>query len=704
MELWEQAYQVLLNSPSDLVLLLDLGGRIDFVNATFLQLSGLRLDSVIGRGLDEILPPALAAKRMEVVAEVARTGQSTRFEDQGVSAWFDNSVYPIFSATGQVEKIAVIARDITHRKKIEHELKLSHQTLIETEHALRQRENQLRAVINYAPIILIVIEADGTIRMAEGRDLAAANYPPEVLIGQNVLRIVSEFPVAEKMVERALSGEAFSQIYTFAGNLIYDVTFSPQLGDSGRLETVFVTAVEFTQKASMLKKLELNRDELTREVEARTAELAQANRELRAEIALRSQAEKELRRQAGHAQALVRAAAHASAAHGLVQIAEAICNVAIETVSDYPLAALGLFEIDSERMQLLATAGNFEDTLAKTTRLSRRAYEILLERHGAPIVIPDTQAIADFVEETAIPSMRARTIISMPLFSDGELFGCLNVASIGEVRLPQEDEIKLLQGLADQARLTILNFQLIQMLTDSQRNLRTLSESLVQIQETERANLARELHDEIGQLLTSVEMNLDYLVRSAQSQNPPENIVESLTNIRSQVQQLLRRVREMSLDLRPPMLEQLGLVRALLDHFDRFTRLTNIRIEFRRRGVLNRYDAQIEINVFRIIQEALTNIARHAQVAEAGVMLWSTPTRLGVKIEDHGRGFCLSEVEQNRRTSGVIGMYERAASCGGHLEIETAPGRGVSLTLEIPLDIAPALDMGKLPVDLSFDF
>jgi signal transduction histidine kinase len=271
------------------------------------------------------------------------------------------------------------------------------------------------------------------------------------------------------------------------------------------------------------------------------------------------------------------------------------------------------------------------------------------------------------------------------MYQDDELSGILTVVSIKEVHLPDQEELSLLMGVRYQARLALANAQLIQKLKTSQERLRMLSARLVEIQESERRFLARKLHDDIGQALTSLSFNLELIARNAHKVGALKGIVEPMGEIRDQVNGLLQMVRNLSLDLRPALLDDLGLLPALLDYFERFTIETGVRVNLKRSGLTERLDPQVETSVFRIFQEALQNVAHHAQTGAVDVLIWADAKMLGAKIQDAGMGFNVPVTELTARAGGLSRMSERVLSCGGQLEIESKPGRGTTLTLEIPL-------------------
>jgi signal transduction histidine kinase len=227
--------------------------------------------------------------------------------------------------------------------------------------------------------------------------------------------------------------------------------------------------------------------------------------------------------------------------------------------------------------------------------------------------------------------------------------------------------------------------QLFQELERSRNNLQQLSRRLVQIQEAERRRIALELHDQVGQELTALKLSLE----RCQEFNPagPNTVFEE-THARAS--RLLTMVRDLSLDLRPTMLDDLGLLDALLWYFDRFKASSGLRIDFKHRDLGHRrFAPEIETAAFRIVQEALTNVTRHSQARSVRIWLWASKERLMLSIEDQGVGFDAEAVLRAGTSTGLSGMRERAALLGGHLSIDSVVGRGTSLTAELPLQDKP---------------
>jgi signal transduction histidine kinase len=220
----------------------------------------------------------------------------------------------------------------------------------------------------------------------------------------------------------------------------------------------------------------------------------------------------------------------------------------------------------------------------------------------------------------------------------------------------------------------------VRKLTEAQLALRSqVSSRLMEVQETERRHLARELHDEIGQLLTGLRLMLRL------NGDSDKSIEARLEQARTTVDDLLGRVRGLSFDLRPADLDYLGLLPALLALFERYTAQTRVVVTFKHQGVEGRFAPEVETGAYRIVQEALTNAARHACVTSVNVRVWADAEKLNLQIEDRGRGFDPDTVLKAPRSSGLIGMQERSRLLRGRLTIEPAPGSGTTISAELPL-------------------
>ena len=216
------------------------------------------------------------------------------------------------------------------------------------------------------------------------------------------------------------------------------------------------------------------------------------------------------------------------------------------------------------------------------------------------------------------------------------------------------------------------------------RKLQVLSRRLVEAQETERRNIARELHDEIGQALTVMQLNLQAMLQSPGADALSPRLNESL----KVVDRVLEQVQDISLDLRPSILDDLGLEPALRWYTDRQAALVELKVEFHADPLEQRLDPVIETECFRVAQEALTNVVRHAQAKTVTVELHKEAGQLHLCVRDDGIGFEVATIREKAvrgASLGLLSMEERAVLAGGRLEFNSVPGRGTEVHAWFPL-------------------
>lgn len=207
---------------------------------------------------------------------------------------------------------------------------------------------------------------------------------------------------------------------------------------------------------------------------------------------------------------------------------------------------------------------------------------------------------------------------------------------------------------------------------------------ILHAQEEERKRIARELHDETSQVLTSLLISLALLEESVSDATARERVGET----RALAHQTLRAVRNISLDLRPSALDDLGLLPALRWYVKQYQQKCGVEVELAASGLKERLPSEIETALYRIIQESLTNTARHAQARHVWVTLTEDGLLLRATVRDDGRGFDAATILKKPwqdRGLGLAGMQERAALLGGAVEIDSEPGAGALITVTIPL-------------------
>jgi signal transduction histidine kinase len=229
--------------------------------------------------------------------------------------------------------------------------------------------------------------------------------------------------------------------------------------------------------------------------------------------------------------------------------------------------------------------------------------------------------------------------------------------------------------------------------------LQRLSARLLEVEEEGRRQLARELHDEIGQSLALLQIEISR-AQSSVSSGQAEGLPERLEKARALAQETVQTIRNISLLLRPALLDDLGLAPALQFQVEHFLRRSGITCEYIEENVSDDLPDSVKTCVYRIVQEALHNCEKHSGANRVLVAVRQYPGVLQVEITDNGRGFQRNEKGMPFRTTGLglLGIRERTANVGGSLEIDSTPGRGARLALGIPIPevhVSPAAPVGS---------
>jgi len=283
-----------------------------------------------------------------------------------------------------------------------------------------------------------------------------------------------------------------------------------------------------------------------------------------------------------------------------------------------------------------------------------------------------------------------RSELCVPLKVGEKVIGALNVETDRLDAYDQRDE-RLLAALAGPAALSIQNARLFEEVRVGAERLGQLSRRLLDAQETERRHIAGELHDEIGQALTVLKINL----RTAQRFTDSGELTLCLDGCVCAVVDLLEQVRGLSLDLRPSLLDDLGLAPALRWYLERQAQKLGLVAHLACDLPEGRLPPEIEIGCFRIVQEALTNVMRHAKASQVHVDLRRDGDALYLTIHDDGKGFDVQAARiglMRGESMGLLGMEERAHLLGGRIEIESEPGQGTEIQVCLPW---PGLSAGQ---------
>lgn len=228
--------------------------------------------------------------------------------------------------------------------------------------------------------------------------------------------------------------------------------------------------------------------------------------------------------------------------------------------------------------------------------------------------------------------------------------------------------------------------RLFEAVNQQREQLRALANRLTEVQEAERKQLARDLHDHLGQVLTAISINLASVKDELPADCVPR-LKDRLVEASLLTDQTLEQIRELSLNLRPPMLDDLGLIPTLRWYVKQYANRLNLKTRLEAQQLEERLPPALETALYRVVQEALTNVARHAQANQVQVRLQRQEAMIMICIEDDGQGFDVAKVIASKaavKGMGLLGMRERITLLGGRLDIQSQPGQGTRLRVEVP--------------------
>ncbi|WP_458010784.1 histidine kinase N-terminal 7TM domain-containing protein [Candidatus Solincola sp.] len=274
--------------------------------------------------------------------------------------------------------------------------------------------------------------------------------------------------------------------------------------------------------------------------------------------------------------------------------------------------------------------------------------------------------------------------ISLPLEVGGERVGLLWLGGKMDGSPFSLEELDHLVALCAQVAVSLLNARLVQEIVDRNRRLRELAQRVSSAQEEERIRISRELHDGLAPFFLDILYGLDVLEREAGN---ADGLSDGVEDIRARARQGLQELRRLISDLRPSSLEVLGLRDSLASYLERFGVENGLEVRFECRGSLQGLDALSEMTLFRVAQEALSNVARHARARMVRLSLEEGDGQVHLEVEDDGTGFVLDDFIRRGDIVPCLGlrsMEERAELAGGRLSVDTGPGRGTRISLRVP--------------------
>ncbi len=296
---------------------------------------------------------------------------------------------------------------------------------------------------------------------------------------------------------------------------------------------------------------------------------------------------------------------------------------------------------------------------------------------GRPTVIDDYQtyprAVPDFLQAGLT------SVAAVPIVSGERIFGALSVLSIKKARGFSDRDVAILTAIGRQSGIAIENAYLYE-------NMRFYARRITQAQENERKRIARELHDDTIQSLVALSRRLEALATS--NDLMPESTAQHVSELQAATGDVIKRVRRFSQDLRPSILDDLGLLPTLEELTSELGRQDGLQTEFRVVGEERRLSSEAELTLFRIAQEALNNVRKHAQATRVTTTVKMGDSAINMTVQDDGQGFrppTLIEHPASVDKLGLIGMHERARLLGGTLVVDSEPGRGTTIIVNVPI-------------------
>lgn len=354
-------------------------------------------------------------------------------------------------------------------------------------------------------------------------------------------------------------------------------------------------------------------------------------------------------------------------------------------------ASVILFDFEAHEALVLTVEVSGETRVPAGLRQPLPTDWVAALQQGQTLGVVDTLALAQ-----PLPLVKMltddgiRSCINVPLLAGSELLGVVNLGS----DLPGAFKAEYIE-MAEEATIVLAialqQARLHEQVSRARERLEVLSHRLLEAQETERRHLARELHDEIGQTLSMVKIDLQTMQQLPQARPLAAQLGESI----SLVERALHQVRALSVELRPSLLDDLGLIPALRWYVDRQAQRGGFTARFVAAPLQARLTSELETVCYRLVQEALTNVVRYAQARQVEVELQQREAELCLFIRDDGLGFdvaaALKQVMQGT-SLGLLSMQERVSLVGGQIEIKSAPRQGTVIQARLPLKYAPPVN------------
>jgi PAS domain S-box-containing protein len=687
------------NSIDTLIAYMDRDFNFIRVNETYARSAGHPVEFLIGKNHFDLYPHE---ENQAIFQRVVDTGEPfsimekpfeyAEYPERGVTYW-NWSLQPVKTADGAVQGVVLSLVDVTERKRAQLQLARRNQELLEMSNAERRQRELAEGLVQSIVVLNSSLDLDyvlntileqlrrsvpfsmAGITLIEGSSVRVVRYTGIDNHPESDRAIGADYPLKDYSLLKRISSTQ-QPIY------IEDVNESPYWSSVPGLEWVrSYIAAPLINAGQVRGMLNLASDQpgyfSQKTVEhlvafAAPAALALQNAQLfKAELTARQLAE-----------------TLSAASLALTQTLnfETVINTLLEFVCrliPYERVYIAIAENEAHLVVRASRGCEAQIDPTRVVNTSIDAWDIpnlqQVYTTQKSLLISDTHQYPGwtaFLEDKNI-----RSWLGIPMVAAGKVIGILVLAK-NEPDQYTSEHVRLAEGIVAQASVAIQNAWLFEQVRSGHERLQSLSRRLVEVQESERRYIARELHDETSQALTAVKFGLRLL---EQEVDQPQNLLQRVADLKQLTDKILEELHRLAMDLRPASLDHLGLVAAL----DQLAKSTQERyqldIRFKIKGFSGdvRLPDYLETSLYRIVQEALTNAIRHAQAHSIDVILELLGEKAIVIIEDDGIGFDTSVIRRSSHL-GLLGMQERAQTIGGTFVIESRPGGGTTIVAEIP--------------------
>lgn len=694
----EERLRALVQSLDEIVFEFDEDGRYISVWTHNESLLARPASELLGCSINDIFGEESARGLMEAFARIIAGGEPETLEYeldlQNGRRWFQARLSPIKKPNGTCNSICMLARDITARR--------------EADDQLRRSEERFRLLVegvrDYA---ICLLDSQGHIISWNSGAQRLGGYHGDEILGRHFSCFYTPEDIEEGKPQMALDIARDQNRFEDEGprvrrdqSTFYAHVVLTRLLDESGQERGFA---QVTRDISEPRRAEQALHHYT----ARLENLLEIDQAILAARSPREIADV----------ALERLCAQIGCRHAAVTVFDIDANEAIvlatlgdaATLSDAVsgLAAGQSFALSDVVPGSVAIDNSSNEPAAHTSSSSHAASNLESNGDGAPEFNSRSRSKIFWqqqIERVQGGAPEASQFRSLPLIAQGDLVGVLDLESdASEAGFPGEGWA-VANEVAGQLAIAVQQARLFEQVRAGRAQLQVLSHRLIEAQEAERRHIARELHDEIGQVLTAVKLNLQGIQRVAQNAAVAANgsanasIEGRLDESIEIVEHALQQVRDLSLNLRPSLLDDLGLGAAMRWYIDRLTKRTEMRVRLQLE-TSERFPSGIETACFRVVQEALTNVGRHARAQNVSVQLRVDGGNLKLVVQDDGVGFDVRAMRERAAAGssmGLLGMEERALLAGGELSIESTPDRGTTVRAVFPCQLPhAAASMGR---------